>query len=43
MCKQWELQFNECEDVVIYNGDFFALATDCLVSPASSFGFMDGS
>jgi O-acetyl-ADP-ribose deacetylase (regulator of RNase III) len=43
MCKQWELQFKDCHDVVIYNGDFFALATDCVVSPANSFGFMDGS
>lgn len=43
MCEQWELQFNGCDDILINNGDIFSLKTDCVVSPANSFGFMDGS
>lgn len=43
MCEQWSLQFKDCKDVVVHHGDFFALPTDCVVSPANSFGFMDGS
>ncbi len=42
MCNQWKLQFEDCNDIVIYCGDFFSLKTDCIVSPANSFGFMDG-
>ena len=43
MCEQWQIQFKNCKDVVIHNGDFFSLQTDCVVSPANSFGFMDGA
>lgn len=43
MCMQWKLYFNDCKDVIIHCGDFFSLKTDCIVSPANSFGFMDGS
>lgn len=43
MCNQWQLYFDNCPDVVVHNGDFlFSLPTDCIVSPANSFGFMDG-
>lgn len=42
MCKQWRLQFKDCNDVVIHCGDFFSLKTECVVSPANSFGYMDG-
>jgi len=42
MCNQWNLQFKDCKDVVIHCGDFFSLKTDCVVSPANSFGYMDG-
>ena len=42
MCDAWTDEFNECEDVIIYCDDFFAAPTDCVVSPANSFGFMDG-
>jgi O-acetyl-ADP-ribose deacetylase (regulator of RNase III) len=42
MCDQWKIYFKGCPDVVIYEGDFFDLPTDCVVSPANSFGFMDG-
>jgi O-acetyl-ADP-ribose deacetylase (regulator of RNase III) len=42
MCEQWDLQFKDCNDVITHCGDFFSLKTDCVVSPANSFGFMDG-
>jgi len=42
MCDQWRIYFKGCSDVVIHEGDFFDLPTDCVVSPANSFGFMDG-
>lgn len=42
MCNQWRLYFGDCEDVIVFQGDFFGLKTDCVVSPANSFGFMDG-
>lgn len=42
MCDQWNLQFKDCKDVVVHCGDFFSLETDCVVSPANSFGYMDG-
>ena len=43
MCRAWETEFKNCKDVVVHNGDFFSLKTDCVVSPANSFGFMLGS
>ena len=42
MCDAWKEQFKNCPDVIIHQGDFFALQADCIVSPANSFGFMDG-
>jgi len=42
MCDAWTTEFMDCEDVIIYCDDFFAPKTDCIVSPANSFGFMDG-
>ena len=42
MCDQWNLHFKDCKDVIVHHGDFFSLTTDCVVSPANSFGFMDG-
>jgi O-acetyl-ADP-ribose deacetylase (regulator of RNase III) len=42
MCNQWQAYFADCSDVIIHNGDLFSLPTDCIVSPANSFGFMDG-
>jgi len=42
MCAAWQEEFKDCDDVVIHNGDFFEPETDCIVSPANSFGFMDG-
>tara|TARA_R110000796_G_scaffold162503_2_gene279296 strand:- start:8705 stop:9328 length:624 start_codon:yes stop_codon:yes gene_type:complete len=42
MCDAWTTEFMDCDDVIIYCDDFFAPETDCIVSPANSFGFMDG-
>ncbi len=42
MCDQWRIHFKDCEGVFIYHGDIFSIKTDCIVSPANSFGFMDG-
>jgi len=35
--------FEDCEDVEVLLGSIFDIKTDCIVSPANSFGFMDGS
>lgn len=42
MCEAWEKEFGSEPNVNIHQGDFFDLPTDCVVSPANSFGFMDG-
>lgn len=42
MCDEWSTEFMDCDDVIVYCDDFFAPETDCIVSPANSFGFMDG-
>jgi O-acetyl-ADP-ribose deacetylase (regulator of RNase III) len=42
MCNCWSEFFNDCSDVLIHNTDFFSVKSDCVVSPANSFGFMDG-
>ena len=42
MCKAWKSQFKGCEDVTIFHGDLFEKSTDVIVSPANSFGFLDG-
>lgn len=42
MCDEWHKVFDDRTDVTITCGDFFSLETDCVVSPANSFGFMDG-
>ncbi len=41
-CDQWLHYFKNCADVTVHQGEFFSLKTDCVVSPANSFGFMDG-
>lgn len=42
ICNEWEKRFSDCDDVTVYCGGFFDLEADCVVSPANSFGFMDG-
>jgi O-acetyl-ADP-ribose deacetylase (regulator of RNase III) len=42
ICDAWESQFKGCKDVTIFQGDVFEKSCDCIISPANSFGFMDG-
>ena len=42
MCTAWKSQFRGCDDVTIFQGDLFEKSTDVIVSPANSFGFLDG-
>jgi len=45
MVEAWDRQFKDDDDVTISQGNIFAPETeglDALVSPANSFGFMDG-
>jgi O-acetyl-ADP-ribose deacetylase (regulator of RNase III) len=38
----WRRHFADCPDVTVSAGDIFAEPADAVVSPANSFGFMDG-
>jgi O-acetyl-ADP-ribose deacetylase (regulator of RNase III) len=38
----WREQFAHAQDVEVSQGDIFDLVADAIVSPANSFGFMDG-
>ncbi|WFU55824.1 macro domain-containing protein [Bradyrhizobium pachyrhizi] len=40
--KAWELAFADAADVHVSRGDIFEAEADAVVSPANSFGFMDG-
>ncbi len=42
MCLEWTKYFNDIDNVNIVNADFFSVPSECVVSPANSFGFMDG-
>lgn len=44
MCNAWRDQFSACseEELEIFQEDFFKVKTHCFVSPANSFGFLDG-
>ena len=43
LCQCWENEFSPYKkDVIIINDDIFKHKTDAIVSPANSFGFMDG-
>ncbi len=42
MCDEWNKHFSNLNNVKVHCGDFFDLNPDCIVSPANSFGFMDG-
>ena len=38
----WKKEFVNCDNVEVLHGDIFSFDFDCIVSPANSFGFMDG-
>jgi O-acetyl-ADP-ribose deacetylase (regulator of RNase III) len=40
--EAWEQAFGDVPDVQVSHGDIFAQQADGIVSPANSFGFMDG-
>lgn len=40
--EAWRQHFADCPDVSVSTGDIFAEPADAVVSPANSFGFMDG-
>ncbi|MCP5097927.1 MAG: Appr-1-p processing protein [Chloroflexi bacterium] len=40
--EAWRHAFQEYSDVEIYHGSIFDVQCDAIVSPANSFGFMDG-
>ena len=43
LCEEWRKAFDNLPDVEIVNGYFESLPVyDCMVSPANSFGLMDG-
>jgi O-acetyl-ADP-ribose deacetylase (regulator of RNase III) len=42
LIQAWEREFANDENVSVYHGSIFNVQADALVSPANSFGFMDG-
>jgi len=43
LCDAWKMEFEKCDNVQIINGVFQDVADyDCIVSPANSYGKMDG-
>jgi O-acetyl-ADP-ribose deacetylase (regulator of RNase III) len=42
LINKWKESFADCDDVDASFGDIFGIAADAIVSPANSFGFMDG-
>lgn len=42
LCDAWKIAFRDVEDVTIVHGSILDLTVDAIVSPANSFGFMDG-
>jgi len=42
MCAAWEDAFAVCPEVEIIQGNILYYAVDCIVSPANSYGHMDG-
>ncbi len=43
LCRAWETAFKDLPDVEVYHGYFESITSfDCMVSPANSFGLMDG-
>jgi O-acetyl-ADP-ribose deacetylase (regulator of RNase III) len=42
LTREWKEQFANCSDVEVLAGDYFQKPADAIVSPANSFGIMDG-
>ena len=42
LCNEWEKNFKSVSDVQVYCGSIFDTEANVLVSPANSFGFMEG-
>ena len=42
LIKAWNKNFSEDTNITIYHGSIFEKDSDAIVSPANSFGFMDG-
>jgi O-acetyl-ADP-ribose deacetylase (regulator of RNase III) len=42
LCEKWRQVFSSYPEVEVLNGDYFQKSTDAIVSPANSFGIMDG-
>jgi O-acetyl-ADP-ribose deacetylase (regulator of RNase III) len=42
LIQAWKKVFVDQQDIEIYHGSIFDLKADAIVSPANSFGFMDG-
>src|SRR5215470_18021070 len=42
LVRAWHETFDDCEGVEVVEGDYFATPADAMVSPANSFGIMDG-
>lgn len=42
LCEKWEQVFSCYPEVKILKGDYFQQSADAIVSPANSFGIMDG-
>ena len=42
LCQKWRQVFSSYPEVEVLTGDYFQQSADAIVSPANSFGFMDG-
>src|ERR1700682_38693 len=42
LVEEWKAQFSDCPIVEALAGDYFQKPADAIVSPANSFGIMDG-
>jgi O-acetyl-ADP-ribose deacetylase (regulator of RNase III) len=42
LCKEWNKHFSKCDDVTFHCENYFDVPSDCYVSPANSFCFLDG-
>jgi O-acetyl-ADP-ribose deacetylase (regulator of RNase III) len=42
LVEAWEEQFKDCPEVAVKHGDILSIAHNAIVSPANSYGYMDG-